>query len=955
MAETVGTIRAQMVLDVRKALENFTAVRLANLQTVTALRTGGGALVIAGAGMAAVGLGILGAFKGAADAAADFERQLDFFGAVSDSTEAEMEAVRLKALELGKDTIFSAGQIADSFVELGKAGVLADDIINGVGEAVANLGAAADIPLDTAANIILSAVQTFGLAAKDSVAVADLLAGAANASIVEVEDLGTSLKYAGGVANSLGIPLNDVVDALGLLGTYGIKGSQAGTSLRQVLVSLGGNSKKAKDELKALGIITKDGTNLFYDAQGSAKPLSEIFQLLQDKTKGYSDEQKVAAFRTIFQNRALATAISLTDSGAAGFAEMNAAISKTSALEVAGKRLNNLSGDVEILKGNLETMAIEVGGEVQNFLRNLVQGLTSVVQWFSDLSPQTQKVIIWLTAFLGVGLTVLGFLTAFAGSILILMSAWTQISAALKLGAALLKATAVAQWALNSALLANPITWIVVAVIALIAVFVLLWKNNEGFRNFFIGVWNAIKTAVAAVIDWFRGLPAWFAMVWDTISAKVSEVWNNIIAFFTSIPERIMSFFMNWTLPGLLIQHWDSIWATIQSVWNNILTFFQELPGKVLEFVKELPRMLGEIIGFAIGTVLRLLIEFGQKAWEVITTAFNNVVNFFKELPGKVKAIFNQVKDWATERIIAFSVAAITKVREIYNGIIDWFQKLPGRVRDLFVQVRDWAIAKITEFSIAAIAKARAIYNGVIDWFVKLPGRIRDAFIDAKDWAVQKFNEMKTRAVEIAKNIYTTIRDEIQKIPGKVKEIFLDAIQKVKDLIGTAKKAVTDFAGGLWDGFKDGLGIHSPSYIEEAMWQITDVVGTETDRMAKQVRTIQGLGNNITEVGNHMGEGFDATLTDSLNSVQLQMKQVMAYQQELEGIARTANLDNRIASVGSKTAKDVVTVQGGNQVTLQVEWHAAPDDTISTRQQVKELLGRTATILGGDLEDDDGK
>src|ERR1044071_5958178 len=244
-----------MILDVKQALASYTAARAAHVSTVTALSTGAGALTSVGQGMAVAGAGLAVGIGVAVNAAADFERKLDYFGAVSNSTQEEYDAIRQKALELGKDTIYSAGQIADSFVELGKAGVSATDIIGGVGEGVAALGAAADIPLDTAATIITSAVQSFGLGADQAVEVADKLAGAANASIVDVQDLGVSLKYAGGVASALGIQFDDVNTALALLGKYGIRGSTAGTSLRQTLISLGGATAKAEGELKALGII----------------------------------------------------------------------------------------------------------------------------------------------------------------------------------------------------------------------------------------------------------------------------------------------------------------------------------------------------------------------------------------------------------------------------------------------------------------------------------------------------------------------------------------------------------------------------------------------------------------------------------------------------------------------------------------------------------------------------
>lgn len=947
----VGTIRAQMVLDVKNALQNFTAVRLANLQTVTALRTGGGALVTAGVGMAAIGAGMIAAILGAANAAAEFERKLDFFGAVSASTQEEMEAIREKALDLGRDTIYSADQIADSFVELGKAGVDARDIIDGVGEAVTNLGAAADIPLDTAANIILSAVQTFQLSAKDAVGVADLLAGAANASIVEVEDLGTSLKYVGGTANALGIPLEEVIDALGILGTYGIKGSTAGTSLRQTLLSLGGSTKKATNTLKALGIITEDGTNKFFDESGSAKSLSEVFQILQDATAGLSDEQKTSAYRAIFQTRAMSTALALTKEGAAGFDEMNEAISKTTAMEVAGKRLDNLSGDIEILKGNLETLAIEQGSQLQEFLRGLVQGITSVVQWFSNLSPEVQSNILRFLAISAVVLVVLGTLTTFAGSILILIAAWKQLAPALTLFTQLLKGARVAMVAFNLSMLANPIFLIIVAIVAVVAALVLFFTKTETGRKAWAAFTDWLVKAWKAVVQFFQGLPQWFSNLWNSIQTTAVNMWNNVVAFFKSIPTLLMNAFLNFTLIGLLIQHWDTIWLTIVTVWNNILMFFQQLPGNIASFFAELPGKIGYWIGFMAGLVIGQLIEWGVNIYNTMMSAWTTVITFFQELPGRVLAIVVQLVLWAMEKWTEFKAKLITTTVALYHGVIDWFTKLPGRIRDFFVNARDWAVEKFNELKARAIEIALNIYNGVVDWITKLPGRIRDLFVEARDWVVEKFTQAKQKAIEIAVGMFTGVRDEILKIPGKVKEIFLDAINKVTGLVGDAVSAAKDFAGGLWNGFKDGLGIHSPSYIEEAMWTITQVVEDETKHLRRQVSTIQGLGNGITEVGNNLDMGLTANAANTAQLMRDQIAAAQAYQRELAGIATSTSESYRGQSSMATAAGEPIVINTGNQVNLKVDWQAAPNDEVSTRDQAREMLSRTAVILGDDLEE----
>jgi TP901 family phage tail tape measure protein len=934
-----------MVLDVKQAIASYTSARLAHLQTVTALRTGAGAMIASGAGIAAVGVAILAGFKVAADAAATFERKMDYVGAVTNATASEMEALRTKAIQLGQDTIYSAGEIADSFVELAKSGVTTKDIIGGIGEAVTNLGAAADIPLDTASNIIMAAVQTFQLGADQAVHVADLLAGAANASIVDVEDLGVSLKYVGGVASALGIPIESVTDAIALLGTYGIKGSTAGTSLRQMLVSLGGATDPARKALREMGIITEDGGNKFFTAEGKAKSLAEIFQVLQDATAGYTDKQKVAAFRTIFQNRALAAALDLTKAGAAGFDEMNAAISKTTAADVASKRLDNLSGDIEILRGNLETLAIENGSQLQEFLRSLVQNITSVVGWFANLSAGTQETILKVLGVIAVIALIVGTFGIFAGMIMNIIALGLQLAPVFKLIGAGIKAVTVSTWAFNSALLANPIAWIIIAIVALIAIFVLLWKNNEGFRNFMIGMWDAIVAAFRAAVDWFQSLPAWFSSVWNSITSGVSTAWNGIIEFFKSIPGMILSFFLNWTLPGLLISHWSEIQAMAVTAWNNILTFFQELPGRMASFFAELPGRIGYWIGFMIGTVIGLLIDFGTAAIDRTTTAWNNIVDFFQALPERILTFVRFLVDQAITLIVNFVTSAVAKWIEFRDNMVETIRELPGKILNFFIELFVNVVNKLLELREAARTKALEIAQAIVREIEALPGKVLGFFSDVYTFVTDKLGQARDQAKSLGTGIYNGVRDAILGLPDLAKDIFDKVVKAIKGQVTKAFDAVKDFASGLWEGFKDGLGIHSPSYIERAMWQITDVVGTETQNMKSQVRTLQNLGNGIADLGTNVGSGFGDNFAKEINTVTSELARVKAYQAELANLGVSSTLGLNAAKATGVTSTPTVQVQAGDTITLDVDWHAAPNDTISTQQQALSLLGKAITVV----------
>jgi len=847
LSGTLGTIKGQVVIDTRAAIASYTALRAAHAATLLAMTRSSMAFAAAGTVAGAGALAIAAGLGIAINKAADFEKQLDFFGAVSASTQEEMAAISEKALQLGQDTIYSAGQIADSFVELGKAGVPAKTIIEGVGDAVAHLGAASDIPLDKAAQIMTAAVQTFSLAGSQAVHVADLLAAAANASIVEVEDLGTSLKYAGGVAAALKIPVDDVVNALALLGQYGIKGSTAGTSLRQILISLSGTSNKATNELKKLGIITKDGTNQFFDAQGNAKSLSEVFQILQNATAGMSNEQKLAAFKIIFNNRALASALDLTAAGADGFAKMNGELSKTTAAEVSAKRLDNLSGDIEILRGNIDTLLIKAGTPFQTFLRGIVQQVTKVVQAFADLSPETQSLIFKILAFAAAGLAVIAGLAGFISMLFSIGRGIMALVSAFKLLWAGIQIVATAFRILSVAMFTNPVGLIIVGIIALIAAIIWLWNNCEWFRNAVTAVWEAIKTGFSAVVDWFKGLPAWFSNLWNNIKNGAINIWNSILNFFTV------------TVPQFFQKAWNTITSAVSNFINSFLTFWQELPGKVSTFTsnlinsvvlwfQQLPNRVGYALGYLLGTAVRFFLDIHNAIVNKSKEIYDGVVLWFQLLPSRVAEFFSNlwasVVNWFTRTKDDTIQASVN----IYTGVVDWLSKLPGRVADFFINLWNTVVNWMSNTANTAKNKAAEIYNSIVSWVQQLPGKIQSFFLDMYNKAVTALNNLWTSARDFSGRVYQGFIDGVQKIPGAVSDAIGNAIQAFKDMVGRAFNAAKEFAAGLWNGFKDGLGINSPSFIEKQMVQITRVVGQETSQLRGQVRKIQGLGNSLTNI-----------------------------------------------------------------------------------------------------------
>lgn len=340
--------------------------------------------VKATAAVAAIGAGAATAgMVGAVKVAASFEQQMSAVVAVMSRTELAanggIKALSDLALQLGKETSFSAREAAAGLEELAKAGVSVRDIFGGAGRATLDLAAAGGVEVAEAATIASNALNVFNKSGAEMGHVADVIAGAANASAIDVHDFGLSLQQAGAVANLAGVSFEDLSTAIALMGNAGIRGSDAGTSLKVMLTNLNPTTKAQISAFKELGIITGDGANQFFDATGKAKSLAEMAGILQNATRGMTQQQKLATLEVMFGTDALRAAAILTDAGAEGFRDLAAAIGEVGAQDVANTRLDNLAGSLEKLKGSVETVAISVGLKFTPALKRMVDALTDLV------------------------------------------------------------------------------------------------------------------------------------------------------------------------------------------------------------------------------------------------------------------------------------------------------------------------------------------------------------------------------------------------------------------------------------------------------------------------------------------------------------------------------------------------------------------------------------------------
>lgn len=337
-------------------------------------------LPVQAAGFAGLGYGVFDAVKNYSD----FTAQLSQIKAVTGLDAEAMDAVKEKALELGADTQFSSTEAAQGMTELLKAGVSVKDVLGDASQAALDLAAAGQLSLPEAAEIMSTAMNAFHM--DDATHAADVLVGAANASATGVQELKYSLSAVSAVAAGVGMSFDDTNTALAVFANNGLKGSDAGTSLKTMLMNLSPQTKQATEEMQRLGLLTDEGTSKFFDQEGHLRSLSDIAGLLQEHLSGLTDEEKMNALSTMFGSDAIRGGMIMLREGAKGVKNMNAAMKDITAHETAKVAMDNLRGSLLRLKSAWENLTIKLLDHgVGDGLRGFTEEFGKLTSHFSGL------------------------------------------------------------------------------------------------------------------------------------------------------------------------------------------------------------------------------------------------------------------------------------------------------------------------------------------------------------------------------------------------------------------------------------------------------------------------------------------------------------------------------------------------------------------------------------------
>ncbi|EJC3739875.1 phage tail tape measure protein [Enterococcus faecium] len=766
---------------------------------------------------------LIGVGVAVAKVGGDFEAQMSRVKAISGATGDTFEQMKQQAIDLGAKTAFSAKESAAGMENLASAGFSAQEIMKAM-PGLLDLAAVSGGDVALASENTATALRGFGLEASQAGHVADVFARAAADTNAEVGDMGEALKYVAPVANSMGISLEETAAAIGIMSDAGIKGSQAGTTLRGALSRLARPTKAMQDTMDNLGVS-------FYDADGKMKPLKTQVELLKKAFEGLTPEQQQNALVTLYGQESLSGMMALIDKGPDSLGKLTKSLkdSDGAADDMARTMQDNMNSSIEQMFGAFESAAIVIQKILAPSIRKVADAISGLVEKFVSAPESTQKLVVAI----GLIVAAIGPLIFMIGSVIIWINrvkvAFKALSESSKLFSGLSKAMG---------LLTNPVFLVIAAVALLVVGFIYLWNTSEDFRNFWIGLWEGIKSAVSSAVEWiqnaWKSTGEWFNNLWKSIKEGADNVWTTI----QEAPGKAADWIKNkWTeTKEFFSSIWDGIKEAASSAWEGIVNILapyviaiKNVFQPMIDFFTNLWSQIGSIAGSAweiiktavMGPILLLidlitgnfnqLKEDASMLWTTLTTNIQNIITTFVDI---VVGYYTSLKDTV---INIWNVLAST-IKDVWNSFTTWIKETTNNIVNSIKQ--GWSNLKQGTIDLFnnMIQGAKDLWNSFKAWFINLVIGTKDNIIQGwenlKQGTIDTFNNLVNGAQEAWDNLVNAVSDTVDRVTGwfdNLKNIDLLAAGKAimdsfLEGLQNAWKSVQDFVGGIGDWIREHKG-----------------------------------------------------------------------------------------------------------------------------------------------------
>jgi TP901 family phage tail tape measure protein len=811
--------------------------------------------MVAAAGLAVVGVGALAVgLAKSVTAAADFESQINILTVAARSSGTTMDDLSKAALQVGADSQLvgiSASEAADAMTNFYKAGLTTNEIfadmqgylagtvpLTGALRSAIDLAAASELDLAAASDVVAIAMATFGLEAADAARIADVLVGAADASLASVGGLAEALKNVGPIAATMGISLEDTSTALAILSTRGIQGAEAGTAMRSMLLNLQRPTKAVTTALDELGVS-------LYSTDGTMRALPDVIGQLEGALSGLTEEQRNQYAVTLAGSYGLNAFNVLVGEGTGGWNEMSTAVANAAtAQETAAARTKGFNAAIEQLKGALETLLITVGTPlIQEFLTPAAQKMGDVITQLTKMAPSVEQV---RAAYDKLHLRLLIMkerLAAFIGPIAEAIGrfvSWKDVLIAL--GIVVASIVIPFLWGIVAAV--APVLVVFAALVGAVALIRTAWERDWG------GIQEKTATVLAALATEWDSLKAWLETTLPAAITFLSAAWNTawtaIQAAFDTAKATIQTgvdavkAWLDTELPSALTTlqtAWSTAWTAVQAAFDTakaaIETGIETVKGW---FATDVPGALGTLetkwaaVTSAIQTAWKMVVDFLQPTIDKIIAAFPLMIASFEPIGGKLKELWEVAGPVILKLNAVLGIGLVAAVKlfgETIAVIMPHVGAVVGMVIDAlilaFTAIDTALTATLAYFQTnwpaiqAAIetawANIKVAFDAIVLWFTVTIPMALDALL--VDWETI-WNSIKAKTVSII-GVITGVMNQIAEfakvtIPNAITafseflgnlnlpnpfSVISSTIDGIKGAIDTAKNAIDSFKSWL--------------------------------------------------------------------------------------------------------------------------------------------------------------
>lgn len=681
---------------------------------------------------------LIGVGVAAAKVGGDFEAQMSRVKAISGATGDAFEQMKQQAIDLGAKTAFSAKESAAGMENLASAGFSAQEIMKAM-PGLLDLAAVSGGDVALASENTATALRGFGLEASEAGHVADVFARAAADTNAEVGDMGEALKYVAPVANSMGISLEETAAAIGIMSDAGIKGSQAGTTLRGALSRLARPTKAMQDTMDNLGVS-------FYDADGKMKPLKTQVELLKKAFEGLTPEQQQNALVTLYGQESLSGMMALIDKGPDSLGKLTKSLkdSDGAADDMARTMQDNMNSSIEQMFGAFESAAIVIQKILAPSIKKVADAISGLVEKFVSAPESIQKLVV-----------AIGLIVASIGPLLLIFGQVVVTLQRVKVGFTAIQAGLALMGTSMSGIIL-PVLGIVAAISALIAIGVLVYKNWDKIAAFGKQVWKNITMFVSdtanSIKKVWKSTGEWFNNLWKSIKEGADNVWTTI----QEAPGKAADWIKNkWTeTKEFFSSIWDGIKEAASSAWEGIVNILapyviaiKNVFQPMIDFFTNLWSQIGSIAGSAweiiktavMGPILLLidlitgnfnqLKEDASMLWTTLTTNIQNIITTFVDI---VVGYYTSLKDTV---INIWNVLAST-IKDVWNSFTTWIKETTNNIVNSIKQ--GWSNLKQGTIDLFnnMIQGAKDLWNSFKAWFINL-------VIGTKDNIIQGWENLK--------------------------------------------------------------------------------------------------------------------------------------------------------------------------------------------------------------------